>query len=148
MATQISQLKSWRHPIKNGATHGSILRAFSVRLALLLGLSSLTWVGHALLTPPAAVAYTSRVSLFLVREQDESYASLVQRAQITARAGVQRSFDADLLVTEAIVVVVGESQGITVPILTVEVTRNQWRSLPDVTYWARYYNTANALLGL
>ncbi|MBD0269100.1 MAG: hypothetical protein ICV77_12500 [Cyanobacteria bacterium Co-bin8] len=117
-------------------------------MALVLGLSSLTWVGQGLLTPPAAVAYTSRVSLFLVREQDESYASLVRRAQITARAGVQRSFDADLLVTEAIVVVVGESQGITVPILTVEVTRDQWRNLPDVTYWAKYYSTANALMGL
>ncbi|MBD2259931.1 hypothetical protein [Pseudanabaena sp. FACHB-2040] len=148
MAKQISQPKSWRHPIKNAAAHRGILRAFSVKLALVLGLSSLTWVGQELLTPPAAVAYTSRVSLFLVREQDESYASLVRRAQITARAGVQRSFDADLLVTEAIVVVVGESQGITVPILTVEVTRNQWRNLPDVTYWAKYYSTANALMGL
>ena len=152
MAKQIPSVKSRPHPIKNTPLNqggrDALFQAISVKLALLLGLSGLTWVGQALISPPAAVAYTSRVSLFLVREQNESYESLVRRAQITARAGVQRSFDADVLVTEAIVVVVGESQGVSVPILTVEVTRNQWRNLPDVTYWARYYGTASALLGL
>ncbi|HEY9736069.1 MAG TPA: hypothetical protein V6D06_07295 [Trichocoleus sp.] len=125
---------------------GTVAGSLLPQLALLLGLSGLVWSGQAAFNPPAAVAYTSRVSLFLVREQDESFESLVRRAEIAARAGVQRSFDADLLVTEAIVTIVGENQGITVPILTVEVTRSQWRGLPDVVYWSQYYETANSLL--
>lgn len=123
-------------------------RAVVLKVSLLLGLAGTAWGIDALLVPPAAVAYTSRVNLFLVREQDESFASLVRRAEITARAGVQRSFDADLLVSTAVVTVVGESQGITVPLLTVDVTRSQWRGLPDIAYWAKYYETADSLMGL
>lgn len=127
----------------------SFLRRFTpLGFAAMVVVSTLGWVGQTLVAPPAAIAYTSRVSLFLTREQGESFESLVRRAEITARAGVQRSFDADLLVTEAIVTVVGENQGIAVPLLTVEVTRNDWRNLPDVEYWARYYAAADSLLGL
>lgn len=143
MAEQVPHVKNWSHPIRNLAA----IRAIAWKLALLLGLSGLAWMGQTVLTPPTALAYTSRISLFLTREQDESFESLVRRAEITARAGVQRSFDSDLLVTDAVVMVVGESQGITVPILMVDVTRNQWRSLPDVEYWAKYYDTASSLLG-
>jgi hypothetical protein len=144
MVEQLTLVKNWRHPIRNMAA----FRAVALKVGLLLGLAGTVWGGNALLIPPAAVAYTSRVNLFLVREQDESFASLVRRAEITARAGVQRSFDADLLVSAAIVTIVGESQGITVPLLTVDVTRRQWRDLPDIAYWAKYYETADSLMGL
>lgn len=116
-------------------------------LPLLLTGGSL-WCLQATLMPPAAVAYTTRLNLFLSREQGESFDALVRRAEIIARAGVQRSFDADVLAGEAIVTVVAENQGITVPLLTVEVSRAQWQAYPDVEYWARYYETAKALLEL
>lgn len=146
MQKQISSARRQRHPVSNRVSFRRAASAAFAQVALLFGLSGVVWSGQAALNPPAAVAYTSRVSLFLVREQNESFESLVRRAEIAARAGVQRSFDADLLVTEAIVTVVGENQGITVPILTVEVTRSQWRGLPDVVYWSKYYETANSLL--
>lgn len=115
-------------------------------LVALLGGSAIA-TATLFLTPPAAQAYTSRVSLFLSRDTDESYEGFLRRAEATARAGVQRSFDTDLLITEVVVVVVGENQGISVPIMTVQVTRNEWRDRPDPQYWATYYESARALLG-
>ncbi|MFQ4136867.1 hypothetical protein PGN35_011160 [Nodosilinea sp. PGN35] len=114
-------------------------------LATLVG-----WGGVALpslVTPPAAQAYTSRVNLYLVREQGESFETLVQRSEIIARAAVQRSFDADVLMTDVIVTVIGDNQGISVPILTVPVSRSDWQLRPDVTQWANYFEAARALVG-
>ncbi|HSM80539.1 MAG TPA: hypothetical protein VLS96_02580 [Nodosilinea sp.] len=99
-----------------------------------------------LVTPPAAQAYTSRVNLFLVREQGESFETLVQRSEIIARAAIQRSFDADVLMTDVVVTVIGDNQGISVPILTVPVSRADWRLRPDVNQWARYFDAARALV--
>ncbi|MGP1371325.1 MAG: hypothetical protein ACTS3T_00750 [Almyronema sp.] len=117
-----------------------------VGLAVLLGLSSGFWVGQTAIAPPAAQAYTSRTSLFLVRGENESYETLIRRADITARAAAQRSFDADLLITEVIVTVTAESQGISLPVMMLQVSRNQWSSRPDPRYWATYYPNARTLL--
>ena len=119
-----------------------------ISLITILALASSVWLGQAVIAPEAAQAYTSRVSLFLARQLGESYETLIRRAEITARAGAQRSFDADLLVAEVIITVVGESQGISVPILTLQATREQWRNRPDPQYWSTYYPDARALLGV
>ncbi|ASC72365.1 hypothetical protein XM38_033220 [Halomicronema hongdechloris C2206] len=116
----------------------------ALALSLLLGVTG--WAVDTTTQPPAVQAYTARVSLFLTREFGESYESLIQRAEITARAATQRSFDVDLLTTEVIVMVVGENQGLSVPILTLQVSRNQWRQRPDPQYWSTYYENAEALL--
>ncbi|NJN20294.1 MAG: hypothetical protein HC812_02650 [Leptolyngbya sp. RL_3_1] len=99
-------------------------------------------------TPQTAQAYVAYHSLFLSRDRGEPYENFLRRAEIIARAGVQRSFDADLLVTEVDLVVVAENQGISLPAMDVRVTRNQWRNNPDVQYWATYYESAANLLGL
>lgn len=119
-----------------------------ISLLTILGLASSVWLGQAAIAPQAVQAYTSRVSLFLTRQLGESYETLIRRAEITARAGAQRSFDADLLVTEVILTVVGENQGISVPILTLQVPREQWRNRPEPQYWSTYYPDARALLGV
>ncbi|PSN20167.1 hypothetical protein C7271_03555 [filamentous cyanobacterium CCP5] len=116
-------------------------------LLLLVGTGSL-WSLPTAIAPPAAIAYTTRLNLFLTRSDQESFEALLRRAEITARAGVQRSFDADILASTAVITVVADSQGITVPLLTVEVSRAEWRARPDVEYWARYYEAAKALLAL
>lgn len=128
-------------------TPTKLWRSLCWGLLPLIGAGSL-WGLQAMVTPPAAIAYTTRLNVFLNRDREESFEALLRRAEITARAGVQRSFDADVLTSEAIVTIVAENQGITVPLLTVEVTRAQWRARPDVEYWARYYETAKALLTL
>ncbi|MBE9138604.1 hypothetical protein IQ254_15630 [Nodosilinea sp. LEGE 07088] len=99
-----------------------------------------------LITPPVAQAYTSRVNLFVVREQNESFETLVQRSEIIARAAIQRSFDADLLMTDVVVTVIGDNRGISVPILAVPVSRSEWQLRPDVTQWAQYFEASRNLV--
>jgi hypothetical protein len=113
-------------------------------LAVLLGLGGV-WLPQ-LVAPPVAEAYTSRLNLFLVRAEGESFEGFVQRAEIITRAAVQRSFDADLLMTDVIVTVIGESQSIAMPVLTVAVSRSNWRLQPDVIHWVTYYDAARTLL--
>ncbi|MBE9158671.1 hypothetical protein IQ265_17800 [Nodosilinea sp. LEGE 06152] len=119
-------------------------RAASVVMAALIGFGSAAV--PALMAPPAAQAYTSRVNVFLVREQGESFETLVRRSEIVARAAVQRSFDADVLMTDVIVTIIGDNQGIAVPILTVPVSRSEWQLRPDVTQWADYFEAARYLI--
>lgn len=121
---------------------GSIL---SAGLVALLGGTGI-WLTEALIAPQASQAYTSRVDLFLARELDETYDTLLRRAEMAARAGAQRSFDQDLLITNVSVTVVAEDDGITVPILALRVDRDQWRTRPETYYWATYYRTAEVLL--
>jgi len=99
-----------------------------------------------LIAPQASQAYTSRLDLFIDREFGENYDALLRRAEMAARAGAQRSFDQDLLTTNVSVNVVVESKGVTVPILTLRVDREQWRSRPETYFWATYYRTAEMLL--
>ncbi|MFH7244450.1 MAG: hypothetical protein ACHWZW_16565 [Spirulina sp.] len=118
------------------------LSRIGLALALTLGLGTVA----PLINPPAAEAYSSRLNLFLVRESGESFETFLRRSEIIARAGVQRSFDSDVLMTEAIVTIIGESQGIAMPVLTVAVSRSDWQRQPDVLAWVEYYPAARALL--
>ena len=117
----------------------------SAGLAALIGGTGV-WLTEALIAPQASQAYTSRMDLFLARESGETYETLLRRAEMAARAGAQRSFDQDLLTTNVSVNVVVESSGVTVPILSLRVDREEWRSRPETYYWATYYRTAQALL--
>lgn len=117
----------------------------SAGLAALLGGTGL-WLTEALIAPQASQAYTSRLDLFLARESGETYDTLLRRAEMAARAGAQRSFDHDLLITNVSVTVVAEGDGVTVPILALRVDRDQWRARPETYYWATYYRTAEVLL--
>ncbi|MEM9486303.1 MAG: hypothetical protein AAGA83_21715 [Cyanobacteria bacterium P01_F01_bin.116] len=116
-------------------------------LAILLGTSSALWLTEALIMPKAAHAYTSRLNLFLTLEDGEPYRSLVRRANQAARAGAQRSFDQDLLITEVVINVTAENtDGIAVPVLTLKVTRQEWSQQPVTEYWASYFRGAETLL--
>ena len=118
------------------------LAQVGLALALALGGSGLP----LMVAPPAAEAYSSRLNLFLVREEGESFDTFLRRSEIIARAGVQRSFDSDVLMTEVIVTIIGESQGLAMPVLTVAVSRRDWQRQPDVLAWVQYYPAARALL--
>ncbi|MEL6469529.1 MAG: hypothetical protein AAFQ74_07360 [Cyanobacteria bacterium J06623_4] len=125
---------SWQRPL------------LSAGIAALIGGTGV-WLTEALIAPQASQAYTSRLDLFIARESGETYETLLRRAEMAARAGAQRSFDQDLLTTNVSVNVVVESSGITVPILSLRVDRDQWRARPETYYWATYYRTAETLLG-
>ena len=125
--------RSWRHSV------------LSAGLAAIIGGTGV-WLTEALIAPQASQAYTSRLDLFLARESGETYDTLLRRAEMAARAGAQRSFDQDLLITNVSVTVVVEGEGVTVPILALRVDRDEWRARPETYYWATYYRTAEVLL--
>ncbi len=120
---------------------------------LLTGLTSLSLgtIGLTLvesLHPPIAQAYVSRLAVSLNHASGETYETLVRRAETVARAAAQRSFDNDILVTQVAVMISGTNKGIEVPILTLDVSRFQWRSQPDTRKWAVYFPGSRSMLGL
>jgi len=98
------------------------------------------------IAPKIAQAYTSRVNVILERQPNESYDTLVRRAEAVARAAAQRSFDNDILATEAEIIITGQHIGLSAPILTLTVSRENWRSRPDARRWSTYYPNSKQLL--
>lgn len=131
---------------RDGISFARLWQRGGGRIGLLLGLSLGLGLLPPLMIPPAAEAYTSRLNLFLVREERETFDTFLRRSEIIARAGVQRSFDSDVLMTSVIVTIIGESQGLAMPVMTVSVSRHDWQRQPDVLTWAEYYSAARALL--
>jgi hypothetical protein len=128
-----------------------VKHAFGRMMAAGLSLLMLTggvWVSQTALHPPVAQAYKSRVDVTLDRLKDETYQSMIRRAEIVARAAAQRSFDRDILMSEVSIMVIGEYQGAEAPLLLLEVSRQNWRQRPDTRRWATYYRTAKRLLQL
>ncbi|MBE9033506.1 hypothetical protein IQ266_27650, partial [filamentous cyanobacterium LEGE 11480] len=136
----ISSHLSWqspRVPVRFGA----------VGLSLLM-LTGGLWTAQTVLRPQVAQAYKSRVDVRLARLRDETYSSLIRRAEIIARAAAQRSFDRDILMSDVSVMVLGEYQGTEAPLLLLDVSRSDWRNRPDTRRWAIYYRSAKRLLKL
>lgn len=128
--------------MRSQATRGIV----PLGLAAMLGLGAVNWIGISAIAPTVAQAYTARVNVAINRIEGESYLTLVRRAEIVARAAAQRSFDGDILVTDVAVIVSGQNEGFVAPILSLEVSRPNWKRLPDPQRWVRYYPNAQALL--
>ncbi len=103
---------------------------------------------ETVLRPQVAQAYKNRVDVRLERSGNETYEALIQRAHMVARAAAQQSFDRDILMSEVSVMVMGEHQGNEVPLLLLEVSRQDWRSQPDTRRWATHYRSTKSLLQL
>jgi hypothetical protein len=116
-------------------------------LSLML-LTGGAWVSQTVLRPSVAQAYKSRVDVRLERLKDETYKSLIRRAEIVARAAAQRSFDRDILTSEVSIMVIAEYQGAEAPLMVLDVSRQNWRQRPDTRRWATYYRSARGLLKL
>ncbi|MEA5513821.1 hypothetical protein [Nodularia sp. UHCC 0506] len=104
------------------------------------------WILTEAIAPQIVRAYTARVDLKIDRMADESYETILRRAEAISRAAAQRSFDTDILATDVSVIVTVESDGAIAPILSLEVSRQQWRARPDPKRWATYFKTARSLL--
>lgn len=118
------------------------------RLASVIGLTIGTWTLAGTIVNSSAQAYTDEMSITLEREADETYEGLAQRAEMAARSAAQQSFSSDILITEVDVTVLGQNGIAVVPILTMTVSRDNWRSRPDPRYWSSYFNAAKLLLEL
>lgn len=115
-------------------------------LTALLGLTGGLYVAKEAIQPLIAQAYTMRVNLSLDRQPNESYETIIRRSEAIARAAVQRSFDSDILVNEASVIVTCDNNGLIAPIISVKVSRSQWSNTPNIQRWTRYYSNSRTLL--
>jgi len=120
------------------------IRTFPLIFLLLSPVS--VWIITETIFPQIVQAYTARVDLTIDRLPDEGYEAILRRAEMTARAAAQRSFDQDILVTDVSVIISVQSYGAIAPILTLGVSRQQWRTRPDPRRWATYYKYARSLL--
>jgi hypothetical protein len=117
-----------------------------VPLIVLLGTAIPLWLVCEAIAPQSVQAYTARVDLAIDSLPEENYETILRRAEAAARAATQRSFDQDILVTDVSVVVTAQNYGAIAPVLSLEVSRPQWRNRPDPHVWATYFKTARSLL--
>jgi hypothetical protein len=117
-----------------------------VQLGVLLFSAVPVWFAYEAIAPQIVRAYTARVDLAIDRLPEETYETILTRAEAAARAAAQRSFDQDILVTDVSVIISVQSLGAIAPVLALEVTRPQWRNRPDPQRWATYFKTARSLL--
>ncbi|MGA1131667.1 MAG: hypothetical protein ACO31I_05280 [Prochlorotrichaceae cyanobacterium] len=118
----------------------------SIAIGLLGGVVGLA--GFELSSPASVQAYEARLSVTLEREPDETFQTMLKRAEVVARAAVQRAFDTDILATDVSVFINGRSGGLEAPLLSVQISRFQWQSFPDTRRWATYYPATQSLLRL
>jgi hypothetical protein len=104
------------------------------------------WLATEAIAPQIVQAYTARVDLAIDSLPEETYETILRRAEMVARAAAQRSFDQDILVTEVSIIVTAQNQGMIAPILALEVSRQEWKKRPDPQRWATYFKTARSLL--
>jgi hypothetical protein len=117
-----------------------------VYATLLLGTALPVWGITEGIAPQIVRAYTARADIVIDRLPEETYETMLRRAEAAARAGAQRSFDQDILITEVSVIISGQNYGAIAPILDLRVNRQQWRNRPDPQVWATYFKSARSLL--
>jgi hypothetical protein len=93
-------------------------------------------------------AFTLYRDIAITRQRDESFDALNIRGQAISRAYVQQSFDQDILVSEVVLTVIAQNQGLIAPIFKVTVTRDEWRNNPNPEFWLSAYSTSSSLLNM
>ncbi len=109
---------------------------------------SLLLIGFGFI-PEQVQADTARIdNITIDRQPDETYNSLIQRAESAARTAVRQSFAQGSQITNVSVVISGQNQGVIAPILTVGVSRLQWNRNGNAQDGFTYFNSARSLLRL
>jgi hypothetical protein len=116
------------------------------RFALILTFSTLASVILSAIAPKIVTAYPQTVEIYLTRQGGETYENLLERSAIIARAATQRTFDTDVLVTEVAVIILADNEGLIAPLLTLNVSREDWWEKPDPKAWIDYYDGISTLL--
>jgi hypothetical protein len=114
----------------------------------IMGLRLQKWVISALLigsmaTPAHA---ENRQIERLLNAQSSDFATLMQQANAIANDLINQSF-ADPSTTQVSLKVLGEREGQIAPLLSVNVSRQDWQTRSSVQQWARYFGGSTTLLG-
>lgn len=131
-------------------------------IAALFGASSATWLMQSVLALPTdlqglsenrsnsfliAQTNVAQVEVFVPRQGDEPYETLLSRAEFAVRAAADRNFRQNSSITNVRVIASAESNGIVSPIISLRLNRNQWNSQPDIMALATYFPSTKTLLG-
>ncbi|MEB3310954.1 MAG: hypothetical protein VKJ02_12035 [Snowella sp.] len=120
---------------------------WSVRYAVSLILFSGVFVSFGLPPIPAVLAQVTQVPLTLSREQNESYGSFIQRATKLTVSQLKSRFSQNSTLNQVRIVVIGENNGIVAPVLSVNMSRQQWLSNPNPEPLINYFQDSQFLLG-
>jgi hypothetical protein len=119
----------------------------SLSLAAVLGMGGI-WLVPSVSAQTAVQSDIARASFVLERQPNESYETLIGRAEALARAAALRNFNRDGSVQAVSVTIVGQNQGAAAPILSLQVNRQNWNRSPNIQRWAKYFPSSQTLLGL
>ncbi|MEB3355636.1 MAG: hypothetical protein VKK04_02735 [Synechococcales bacterium] len=115
--------------------------------AAVLGVGGGVGLMEAVLPTSAAQAQTAPLSQSLQRLPQEPFEAFIQRAEVAADAMVDQYFSQYPQANQIAVTVIGANQGLQAPVLSVDVTRSQWQSRPNLEQWATYFPSTRTLLG-
>ncbi|OKH28488.1 hypothetical protein NIES1031_04430 [Chroogloeocystis siderophila 5.2 s.c.1] len=90
----------------------------------------------------------ARMNLKVNRQPQESYESLMNRAETVAVTAVKQRFSQDRHTPAISVMIVADSYGAIAPVLSLEISRNEWQySKAETKDQMKYFSTAKMLLG-
>lgn len=116
-------------------------------LVVLLGLGGGFWITTEAIAPQIVQAQLARLERSLIRQPEETYEDLLGRAEAAANTEAQASFDQGDGVTNVAITILAQNQGQIAPILSLQVSRDEWFNQPDAQRWATYFTNARVLLG-
>jgi hypothetical protein len=125
----------------------TIPKLFSLSCLGSLSLYCGGWFTVALVDSPAAIAQISQIPLTLSRQPDETYPSFVQRATTLVGTRLKNDFSKNSSLNELRIVVIGQNNGNIAPVLSVNMSRQQWRSNPNPEPLINYFADSEFLLG-
>jgi hypothetical protein len=123
------------------------MRLTPFSLIILVGLAASFWVVSEITAPQISEADTERTTFSIERQPNETYETLLSRAENAAFAIAQQRFDQGSPVSKVIVIVTAENNGLVVPILSLEVSRDQWKRRMQPQRWITYLTSSRSLLG-
>jgi hypothetical protein len=113
----------------------------------LIGCTGISWLTSEILSSQAVAAQTAEINLPIARQGEETYEDFLHRAEATAKQTIQSRFGREPEISELRVVIFGENQGAIAPVLSLKVSRNSWKTSPNIQNWATYYPDSEFLLG-
>lgn len=121
--------------------HRSAQRFFMAAIAASIALSSI-----GVSSVSAAQSGENSFTVNLEIPNQLRYTRAIQQAELLARSEITKQFNLNPGLNEVQVVVLGHYVGDIVPLLIVNVSREQWQSSPQVDRWGSYYSATYALL--
>jgi len=121
------------------------------KLFSLSGLVSLSlgcgWLSLDFINSPVAIAQISQIPLTLSREPEETYPNFVQRATNLVATRLKNDFSKNSSLNELRIVVIGQNNGNIAPVLSVNMSRQQWLNNPNPQPLINYFADSEFLLG-